>query len=60
MDHRAGLVVYPDMQVIYRAGRERGGGGGGGAVLPYEGYIGLCRGIGYGFLGSWSLRRGYT
>ena len=26
-----------------------GGGGGGGGVLPYMGYIGMCRGIGYGF-----------
>ena len=24
-------------------------GGGGGGVLPYMGYIGTCRGIGYGF-----------
>ena len=23
--------------------------GGGGGVLPYTGYIGTCRGIGYGF-----------
>ena len=26
-----------------------GGGGGGGGSLPYMGYIGMCRGIGYGF-----------
>ena len=26
-----------------------GGGGGGGGVLPYMGYIGMCRPIGYGF-----------
>ena len=26
-----------------------GGGGGPGGVLPYMGYIGTCRGIGYGF-----------
>ena len=25
------------------------GGGGGGGSLPYMGYIGMCRGIGYGF-----------
>ena len=25
------------------------GEGGGGGVLPYMGYIGMCRGIGYGF-----------
>ena len=25
------------------------GGGGGGGVLPYMGYIGMCRGIGYAF-----------
>ena len=25
------------------------GGGGGGGVLPYMGYIGMCRGIGYVF-----------
>ena len=31
--------------------------GGGGGVLPYMGYIGTCRGIGYGFLGSRSLNR---
>ena len=24
-------------------------GGGGGGVLPYMGYIGMCRGIGYDF-----------
>ena len=29
----------------------------GGGVLPYMGYIGTCRGIGYGFLGSRSLNR---
>ena len=32
-------IVYP----IYRAG------GGGGGVLPYMGYIGMCRWEGYGF-----------
>ena len=26
-------------------------------VVPYMGYIGTCRGIGYGFLGSRSLNR---
>ena len=26
-----------------------GGGGGGGGVLPYMGYTGMCRWIGYGF-----------
>ena len=31
--------------------------GGGGGVLPYMGYIGMCRGIGYVFLGSRSLNR---
>ncbi len=31
--------------------------GGGGGVLPYIGYIGMCRGIGYGFSGSRSLNR---
>ena len=31
--------------------------GGGGGVLPYMGYIGTCRGIGYGFLVSRSLNR---
>ena len=31
--------------------------GGGGGVLPYMGYIGTCRGIGYGFGGSRSLNR---
>ena len=34
-----------------------GGGGGGGGVLPYMGYIGMCRGIGYVFSGSQSLNR---
>ena len=29
--------------------RVRGHPGGGGGVLPYMGYIGMCRGIGYGF-----------
>ena len=28
---------------------EDGSGGGGGGGLPYMGYIGTCRGIGYGF-----------
>ena len=32
-------------------------GGGGGGVLSCMGYIGTCRGIGYGFLGSRSLNR---
>ena len=32
-------------------------GRGGGGVLPYMGYIGTCRGIGYGFWGSRSLNR---
>ena len=31
--------------------------GTGGGVLPYKGYIGTCRGIGYGFGGSQSLNR---
>ena len=31
--------------------------GGGGGVLSYMGYIGTCRGIGYGFAGSRSLNR---
>ena len=30
---------------------------GGGGVLSYMGYIGTCRGIGYGFRGSRSLNR---
>ena len=34
-----------------------GGGGGGGGTLMYGLYIGTCRGIGYGFLGSRSLNR---
>ena len=29
----------------------------GGGLLPYMGYIGTCRGIGYGFWGSRSLNR---
>ena len=29
----------------------------GGGVLPYMGYIGMCRGIGYDFRGSRSLNR---
>ena len=29
----------------------------GGGVLPYMGYMGTCREIGYGFLGSRSLNR---
>ena len=29
----------------------------GGGVPPYMGYIGMCRGIGYGFRGSRSLNR---
>ena len=33
------------------------GGGGRGELLPYMGYIGTCRGIGYGFWGSRSLNR---
>ena len=32
-------------------------GPGGGGVLPYIGYIGTCRGIGYGFSVSWFLNR---
>ena len=32
-------------------------GQGGGGVIPYMGYIGTCRGIGYGFRGSRSLNR---
>ena len=37
----------------------RGGGGGGvGWVLPYMGYIGMCRGEGYGFQAVYS-RIGY-
>ena len=35
------------------------GGSGPGGVLPYMGYIGTCRGIGYGFRGSRSLNRGF-
>ena len=34
-------------------------GGGGGAVLPYVGYIGMCRCEGYGFQAVYS-RIGYT
>ena len=30
---------------------------GGGGVLPYKGYIGTCRAIGYGFWGAQSLNR---
>ena len=30
-------------------GKYARGGGGGGGKLPYMGYIGMCRGIGYGF-----------
>ena len=32
----------------------RGGGGGGGGVLPYMGYIGMCRCEGYGFQAVYS------
>ena len=38
--------------LISKYGSIRGGG-----VLPYVGYIGTCRGIGYGFWGSRSLNR---
>ena len=33
----------------YLRGYPSRGGGGGGGVLPYMGYIGMCRRIGYGF-----------
>ena len=36
------------MCIVVEPGGSSGGGGGGG-VLPYMGYIGTCRGIGYGF-----------
>ena len=40
---------------LFRNGLPRGKWGEG--VLPYIGYIGTCRGIGYGFWGSRSLNR---
>ena len=41
------VIIRPDAsQLICYPG---GGGGGGGGVLPYMGYIGMCRGIGYVF-----------
>ena len=38
-------------QDILRTYRARGGGGG---LLPYIGYMGMCRGRGYGFQAIWS------
>ena len=37
--------------------RDPSGRGGGGGILPYMGYIGMCRGIWYGSWGSRSLYR---
>ena len=39
-------IPNPASHVFVVASRPRRGGGG---VLPYIGYIGICRGIGYGF-----------
>ena len=47
-----GISELPDFKIL-GWGSIPGGGG----VLPYMGYIGTCRGIGYGFLGSRSLNR---
>ena len=46
-----------DCHVFNFSGVVSGRGGGRGRVLPYMGYIGRCRGIGYGFLSSRSLNR---
>ena len=42
--------------MIYLVG---GGGGGGGRVLPYMGYIGMCRCEAYGFQAVYSSIRVY-
>ena len=44
-------VFYPDLSQAYNMVRviDAPGEGGGGGVLPYMGYIGTCRGIGYSF-----------
>ena len=42
-ENKADLVTL-DGGRVYAAGTNPGGG-----VLPYMGYIGMCRGIGYGF-----------
>ena len=56
-----GVVVHTKAADNFRSGTKSyppgAGGEVGGGVLPYMGYIGTCRGIGYGFLGSRSLNR---
>ena len=42
---------FKNKAILYHVDISRGG------ILPYMGYIGTCRGIGYGFWGSRSLNR---
>ena len=48
--------IQSDLSTMATSGTEEGGccGGGGGGVLPYMGYIGMCRGEGYGFQAVYS------
>ena len=52
------LFVSQQTEFTQSITRPRGGGGGGGAgtegVLPYMGYIGICRREGYGFQAVYS------
>ena len=51
--------IQPHFKLGHRLVRQPShpGGGEGGGLLPYMGYIGTCRGIGYVFGGSRSLNR---
>ena len=46
--HPSTIIFFIDKEDLPR-GRCGGGYEPGGGVLPYMGYIGMCRGIGYGF-----------
>ena len=45
------VVLLQTMKLPATAARDPGG-----KVLPYMGYIGTCRGIGYGFWRLWILK----
>ena len=47
---RVDNAILVDTRVCYPVG----GGGGGGEVVPYMGYIGMCRCEGYGFQAFYS------
>ena len=51
-------LILINMQLPLRHDRVQSPGGGGGGVLPYMGYIGMCRSEGYGFQAVYS-RIGY-